>query len=221
MSRIASPWLGTCVFPLAMGCAAALAPGEARAVKCSPYVSETFELSLRELLRDGMPAEDPLQLEAIRQLVATGPDGSDVLLWTGLGSGLDELDNRFVLDAEITPTAGAQRHIDESNARQTRGVLCRGTPFRAIVPGVYVFSRNHHDDEGPAPLEDPVVTLAADRRPVTLEFDYDGASWTAVYDVDAALFEGHEGCGCSTDGRSAGPAALLVLLGLLGLRRRA
>jgi hypothetical protein len=203
-----------------MGCAIALASSEAKAVKCVPYVSETFELSLGEVMRDGMPAEDPLQLEAIRELVDTGPEGESILLWTGLGTGLDELDKHYDLDSEITPTAGAQRHIDESNARKTRNVLCGGTPFRAIVPGVYVFSHDHEGDEGPAPLEDPVVTIAADRRPVTLEFEYDGSSWTAVYEVDAASFEADEGCGCSTDARCGGPALLLVLLGVLGRRRR-
>lgn len=208
------------VLPLAVGGAVALGPGYADAVKCDSPISETFALTLMEITRDGEPADDPLRLGEIDELINSGSGGVGILLWAGVGVE-EHLATRYELSTAITPTDGARRHIDESNARKSRGVLCGGIPYRAIQPGVYTFTETQGSgSDDPSPLENPVVTIAADRRPVTLDFDFDGSSWTAVYAVDEAFFEADEGCGCTTDAPSNGPAALFVVLGLLGIRRR-
>ncbi|MCX4243071.1 MYXO-CTERM sorting domain-containing protein [Paraliomyxa miuraensis] len=205
---------------LICGAIAVFATGNAGATTCITYQPEIFELTFREITRDGTATEDPVGLGEIREMDSTvSQDGEGVLLKV---EGDDKsLAKFYALDSTITPTDAVQAHIDEIDGKSTRGgALCPGVPLEVVRPGIYVFSRDWGGGDGSAIIEDPVVTVPADRQQVLLDFDYSGSAWTAVYDVDATHFDGEEpGCGCSTAPSDRGWTMVLVFLGLLGLRR--
>jgi MYXO-CTERM domain-containing protein len=196
--------------------AAAVATTDAQAGPCAPYIPEDFDLGLIDVTRDGTPAEEPVELGRIYKLTY-----ASMGLLLSKGRDAESWDRRnFTLDSEIAPTPGAQAEIDEGDDRRTRGLglQCSGTPYRTIRPGVYLQDQDDDYSTNSWNIGEPMLTVREDRRRVILEFDYDGSDWTAVYDVDRAYFRG-DGCGC-TSGPPSAPMAVLVLLGLCGLRRR-
>ena len=196
-----------------------LASPRVDATTCDP-IGERIELEFLAATRDGQrEASAPVELFSLRELVAISEGG--VLAWEG-----ETPDDRssglvYVIESEIEPTADVHDYLDETAEKRARSVGCPPQPYLVARPGVYSFAREHGLEVARA-IEDPVLTIAADRELVSVAFALDGEAWVvdhAVTDVDLA---GCGGCTVTRDGRGSIVAlALLVIIGVLRPRRAA
>lgn len=222
MKRFALPAL-----VLGFSAAAVLSASSANALSCVEYIEETLELHLASVTSEGEEVEALAGVDTLDQILTSGGNGEGLLFWAGDADASEDHGKFYTLDMEIEPTEEVAEYIEEQSARRTGGSVCSGIPFRPVLPGVYLFSDNYLDPTGePKHIDDPVVTIPADRETVVLEFNVDDTAYTATYEVEDFYFDYDEsGCGCSATPRAGSGAWALGLAGLLlfrrGRRRRA
>ena len=201
------------------GSATVLASADAGATTCNPVTPERVTVSFAEVTRDDGARDDPFGLDKFNTLIQSaefedelgfcGPIVLDPKGWCG----------DFEFDEAITPSPTAQAYIDNWQSQRNNGLFCDDIPYALIRPGIYLPEADGNSARRwqESPFEDPLLTVDADRKTVTFEFESEGTHWTSVYDVEGGRFE--SGCGgCSTHRRaSAGP---VILFGLLWLSRR-
>ena len=209
--------LGAC---LALGVflgAASVSP-EAQALSCASSIGETLDLELSAVEIGG----EALELDAAAAADLRWPvniHGND----NGFYLAADDEGLRgeyFELDMEIAPTDEVADYISTSAARESRGFVCSGVPYAALVPGVYLISASEFDTDLEAWPEGTTLTLDAERGAATVEFEGPDGLVSAHYEVVDFYFHGDEG-GCSVTGERT-PAPLgLALLALVAWRRKA
>ena len=196
---------------------ALLPVGRAHATKCNRVMAEYLDLSPVEIRRGRVLVDDDaiglgdIRVVTSSQASDTGVEVSEVP-WN-LAAGWE-------LEEPLPPTGAAKARIEEYEGRRARRSLrCGRLAYQPVQPGVYVPGQAPDDEGFPSVFVDPVLTIAADRETVTLEFEYLQADWVARYQVEGARYLS-SGCQCSSDTGTGTGATLLGLLALLGVARR-
>jgi hypothetical protein len=172
------PWLPL----LALLCV----PARASARSCIRHAYETMTISLGGVFQGDKAVPRPPALLDLDELINSGDMGRGILLWQKQTMGFAKF---YKLRTPAPPTPEAARYIESVSKDKLKTACGYPVSYTPILPGVYPFEQEHSDGARvPRGVEDPVLSISADRKRATLEFSIAKVRYRAEYQVTRAYF---------------------------------
>ncbi|MFO0565649.1 MAG: hypothetical protein U0263_08305 [Polyangiaceae bacterium] len=174
-----------------LGLALAAVGTRASAKSCVHHAYEHMDVELVDVRQAGKVVAAPPGLRPLDQALNSGEKGRGVLFWEAKTMGFGKL---YELDRVDPPTPKVLAYIESYRDRALRTECGSSVPYTPILPGRYVFSREHADGATVSRgVERPVLTVAPGRAELVLDFGVLGVRYQATYRVKCAYFDWEAG----------------------------
>lgn len=160
-------------------------PAQAQAKKCIAHAPELLELDLQGVYQGKTRVPTPAFLEDRATLTNPAGDGKTLLLQNEPEGHVAKL---FALGRALPPAKVAQAALARVARKRHRTACGTDIPYRPVRPGLYPFQAEQSGRKTSLLIDEPELTVAADRRSVELRFAIKKLGYVARYRVACSRY---------------------------------
>ncbi len=177
----------TRTIPTVLAIVTLLSARDAKATSCIDHAWETMDVRIVGVTSNGEPVQPPLQLLPLDLLLNSSEKGRWILF-----TQKDSYDHGkfYEIAGTVQPTEGVSAYIEAASEWSLDTDCGYEVGYTPIVPGRYAFVEEHMGGgKVSKDIDDPVLSISADRLTATLEFSAGGVPYVATYRITCAYFD--------------------------------